>query len=210
MTAPHHPKQLSRKAREHMFRIEIVLDAAQEVFMEQPFAAARIEDIAQRAELSVGTLYNLFESKQEIYKALVSRQQDRYFERINADIDSTDDPVEQLHCYVSAFFAHVVENFAAWRFHVYATAGLSSTLRNELFQEAQEAQASFLRRLTGVCRTGIDSGVFRAGLAPELMALAINSVPDACLSLAFQQNHPKVLELAPGAITAVDRIAGVA
>jgi len=209
MTAPHHPKQLSRKAREHMFRIEIVLDAAQEVFMEQPFASARIEDIAHRAELSVGTLYNLFESKQEIYKALVSRQQDRYFERINADLDSTDDPVEQLHRYVNAFFAHVMENFAAWRFHVYATAGLSSTLRNELFQEAQEAQASFLERLAGVCQAGMDAGVFRSGLAPDLMALAINSVPDSCLSLAFQQNDPNVMELAPGAITAVDRIAGV-
>ena len=158
----------------------------------------------------MGTLYNRCESKQEIYKALVSRQQDRFFERINADLDSTDDPVEQLHRYVHAFFAHVMENFAAWRFHVYATAGLSSTLRNELFQEAQEAQTSFLRRLAGVCRAGMDSGVFRSGLEPELMALAINSVPDACLTLAFQHNDANVLELVPGAITAVDRLAGVA
>ena len=201
---------MSRKAREHMFRIEIVLDAAQEVFMEQPFATARIEDIAARAELSVGTLYNLFESKQEIYKALVSRQQDRFFIRANTALESSDDAVEQVHRFIRVFFEHVAENFSAWRFYVYASAGLSSTLRNELLDEARQGALGFMQNLSGVCAAGIESGVFRPGLEPGMLALAINSVPNACLEMAFQHNDPNVLELIPAATTAVDRIAGVA
>ena len=50
----------------------VVLDAAHEVFMERPFAQVTVEQIAQRAELSVGTLYNLFNSKEQIYKNVIS------------------------------------------------------------------------------------------------------------------------------------------
>ena len=56
-------KRLTRKQREQAFRVHLVLDAAREVFMKKPFAAARIEEIAERAELSVDSLYGLFDSK---------------------------------------------------------------------------------------------------------------------------------------------------
>jgi TetR/AcrR family transcriptional regulator len=201
-------KPVSRRQRERMFRADLVIDAALEVFMESPFVDARMEDIAERAELSVGTLYNLFESKEDIYKATVSRQQDRFFERVNREIDSTNDPVDQTRRFISTFFQHVADNFSAWRFHVYASAGMSATVRNELLEEVQVAQSVFLRRLARICQTGIDRGVFRSGLTAELMAVAINSVPHSCLGVAFQNNDADVMVLVPSAVEAVDRITG--
>lgn len=203
-------KTMSRKERELQFRLDLVLDAALEVFMEQPYAAAKIDDIAERAELSVGTLYNLFDSKQEIYKAMVSRQQDLYFSRAHKELDVQSDPADQIRSVVRVFLVHVSENFKAWRFHVYASAGLSSTIRNELYADARVSMTAFLQRLTGVCATGLESGVFKSGLQPQDMALAINAVSEACTNLAFQKNDPDLQKLMPAAIEAVDRIAGVA
>jgi AcrR family transcriptional regulator len=46
-----------------------IVQAAFEVFSEKGFAAARLEDIAQRAGVSKGALYLYFDNKQDIFEA---------------------------------------------------------------------------------------------------------------------------------------------
>ena len=91
-----------------------------------------------------------------------------------------------------------------------ANAGLSSTVRDELLKEARQGQTAFMQRLTEACSAGVDSGVFRSGLAPHLMALAVISVVESCTNLAFRKNDPDVATLVPSAVLAVHRILGVA
>lgn len=52
-------------------RPEEILDAALEVFGAQGFAGARLEDIARAAGVSKGTLYLYFESKEEMFRAMI-------------------------------------------------------------------------------------------------------------------------------------------
>lgn len=53
-------------------RTQRILDVAFELFRTVGYEAARIEDIALQAELSVGTFYNYFPSKAEILLAMVT------------------------------------------------------------------------------------------------------------------------------------------
>jgi len=54
-------------------RPDEVLDAALELFIENGFAATRVEDIATRAGLSKGAVYLYFPSKESILEGLVRR-----------------------------------------------------------------------------------------------------------------------------------------
>lgn len=54
-------------------RPDEVLDAALDLFIENGFAATRVEDIAKRAGLSKGAVYLYFPSKEAIMEALVKR-----------------------------------------------------------------------------------------------------------------------------------------
>ena len=54
-------------------RPDEVLDAALDLFIEQGFAATRVEDIARRAGLSKGAVYLYFPSKEAILEGLVRR-----------------------------------------------------------------------------------------------------------------------------------------
>ena len=54
-------------------RPDEVLDAALDLFIEQGFAATRVEDIAKRAGLSKGAVYLYFPSKEAILEGLVRR-----------------------------------------------------------------------------------------------------------------------------------------
>jgi AcrR family transcriptional regulator len=48
-----------------------ILDAAEQVLAEQGFHAARMDDIAERVGVSVGTLYNYFKDRQQLLEALM-------------------------------------------------------------------------------------------------------------------------------------------
>jgi TetR/AcrR family transcriptional regulator len=52
-------------------RPDEILDAALDVFGEQGFARARLEDVAQRAGVSKGTLYLYFDSKETLFREMV-------------------------------------------------------------------------------------------------------------------------------------------
>lgn len=51
-----------------------ILDAAEAVFAERGFHGARIQDIAERARIAVGTVYNHFEHKDQVLAALLEER----------------------------------------------------------------------------------------------------------------------------------------
>jgi AcrR family transcriptional regulator len=69
MLAPGQPKFRRRKAD----RPGEILSAAMAVFAEKGFAAARLDEIAARAGISKGALYLYFETKEEIFRAVVEQ-----------------------------------------------------------------------------------------------------------------------------------------
>lgn len=62
-----------RKEREKEQRKEEILDAAQRIFFEKGLLAATMDEIAEAAELSKGTLYLYYSSKEDIYLAVMMR-----------------------------------------------------------------------------------------------------------------------------------------
>ena len=54
-------------------RKDEVLDAALELFTEKGFAATRVDDIAQKAGISKGTIYLYFDSKEALMEGLIER-----------------------------------------------------------------------------------------------------------------------------------------
>jgi AcrR family transcriptional regulator/transposase-like protein len=70
-------------------RVEKILIAAAEVFAEAGFAAATIQQIADRASTAVGSIYQFFPDKLAIFNALFAEHM-RLTERIEADFFAQD------------------------------------------------------------------------------------------------------------------------
>src|ERR1700761_5420340 len=70
--APDRPLRRRDEARA-LFR-NAILDAAEAVFAERGFHGARIQDIAERARIAVGTVYNHFADKDEVLSALLEER----------------------------------------------------------------------------------------------------------------------------------------
>ncbi len=64
---------LERKEREKEHRKEEIVDAAEKIFFEKGLQAATMDEIAEKAELSKGTLYLYYKSKEDLYLAVLMR-----------------------------------------------------------------------------------------------------------------------------------------
>ncbi|MFZ1292192.1 MAG: TetR/AcrR family transcriptional regulator [Melioribacteraceae bacterium] len=62
-----------RKEREKLQRRQEIILAAEKVFFSKGFTNSTMDDIAAEAELSKGTIYLYFKSKEELFKVFVNR-----------------------------------------------------------------------------------------------------------------------------------------
>lgn len=62
-----------RKEREKLKKRELLIDAAEKVFFKKGYENATMDEIAEKAEYSKGTLYLYFKNKEELYIAISTR-----------------------------------------------------------------------------------------------------------------------------------------
>lgn len=72
-----------RRKRERENRKTAILRAARRLFFEKGFKAVTVESIARKAELSKGSIYLYFNSKEEIYAHILLSDIDKFHDRIS-------------------------------------------------------------------------------------------------------------------------------
>ena len=70
-TPIHNAEQAPKRERRKEARPGELLDAALDLFVEKGFSAARVDEVAARAGVSKGTLFLYFQSKEDLFKAVV-------------------------------------------------------------------------------------------------------------------------------------------
>src|SRR6476659_4552209 len=99
------PKFRRRKAE----RPAEIVGAAMAVFAEKGFAAAKLDEIARRAGVSKGAVYLYFETKEDIFRAVVGQAIAPNIAAIRAMVAAHPGPLADLIRAVVGRVAHVVE-----------------------------------------------------------------------------------------------------
>lgn len=145
-----------------------LLDAAVAVFAERG-ADAEIREVAERAGLAVGTVYNHFPSKEDLLTAVVEEAVAQCEAALDAAL-AQPDVVEALHTFVRRSL-HVAERFGS----VMAAAleGHPPAVR----AAARHAhRAAFKRRIADLIRRGIAEGRFRPGVDADVATAMLGGV----------------------------------
>jgi AcrR family transcriptional regulator len=115
------PQRLSRKESQQQTRARL-LEAAAQVFSRRGYYAASIDDVAAEAGFSKGAVYSNFESKEELFLALIEQRFEndaRDFENVGRFLDRTSAPGE-LSGYIQAIAADRTWNLLVIEFFLYA------------------------------------------------------------------------------------------
>jgi AcrR family transcriptional regulator len=101
--------RLPRREREQQ-----LLAIAEQVFVQRGFAAATMDEIAERAGVTKPVVYDHFRSKDALLAACVERGRQELAELTLEAVAGVDDPRELLGRAVRAFFGFVQEREQAW------------------------------------------------------------------------------------------------
>ncbi len=95
------------RARQKADRNRRMLESAATLFHAQGYAAARIEDIAAAADVSVGTFYNYFATKGDVLLAIVSMEVEDVLEQGRAIVANPPrDTAMALQALISGYYDH--------------------------------------------------------------------------------------------------------
>jgi AcrR family transcriptional regulator len=92
-----------------------LLGAAQEVFVQQGYHAAAMDDIADRAGVSKPVLYQHFPSKLELYLALLDQGSADLLDAVRGALASTHDNKQRVEATIAAYFEFVDRDGAPFR-----------------------------------------------------------------------------------------------
>ncbi len=88
---------------------EVLLKTAQKLFARFGFNKTTVDEIASAAHIAKSTLYHHFESKEEIFRAVIEREGKTLAKRIRDAVEMAGTPQEKLRAYVIARMDHLRE-----------------------------------------------------------------------------------------------------
>ena len=137
-----------------------LLDAALDLFVEKGFAATRAEEVAARAGVSKGTLFLYFQSKEELFKAVVRENISGRFTEWNAEFEEFEgDSADMLTYCMNAWWERVGATKASGITKLMMSEAknfpdLAAFYQSEVIQPGQ----TLIRR---ILQRGMDRGEFR-------------------------------------------------
>jgi AcrR family transcriptional regulator len=154
-----------RKELEKQNRKQQILKGAKELFLAKPFGSVTIEDIAQKTELSVGTIYQYFQSKEELFVSLnisgLRRLRDLASEILSDTAISSE---EKILKYKNVMYQTYTEDPVSLRavIHVFledSAYTISQDLLKEITDLGRETQAI----IASIYEEGVRQGQFEEG-----------------------------------------------
>ncbi len=178
-TRPRRPSKLAA-ARRELYRAAI-LDAAEEVFAREGYDAARVQDLAREADLSLTTLYGVFPGKWEIFCAVQERRLGELMAQTLGAGELPKDPFARLRLglesYLRFHMAH--PTFLRLELREQVPWGTTDELRTPIQTRTWRAGLSLM---TQAFQAGMDQGLFVPD-DPELCARTATAMSQVRLAL---------------------------
>ena len=138
-----------QEARRNAYR-QVIIAAAERVFAERGFDAAKIQDIADAVGISVGTIYGVFGSKAELFHVVLTHRLPELLELINKTADNVPTALEKLTEGLHVFVVYMLEHPEYLQLHLREHAwglGPGRALLEQLtaWKNGLELEASILR-----------------------------------------------------------------
>src|SRR5262245_3830820 len=161
-----------RKARERALRGADVLSAARRLFARKGYQRTTMVEIAAAAELALGTLYQLFPSKEAILCRLLEDYVDGLTARVRDAVASTSDPRRQVESVVLAQIAFSEDNADVLRLYLSGWIGYEFTVRQQFGERLDTKYEAYLSLVAAVFRRGSRAGIF-VSAPPRRLAIAL-------------------------------------
>ena len=188
--------KISRKEREYLYHRKEILKTALKLFSEKGFHNVSMNEIAKASEFAVGTLYKFFKNKEDLYRALIVENAQKFHSALMNALKTRGDETVKIRACIEAKIQAFVDNLDFIRLYFAETRGASFNIKAGLDAELKKSYSEYLNKLSDVFKTGIRKKKFRK-IDPYLLAVAIDGMTNAFLReyLDYPEKHAFDAEL---------------
>lgn len=172
------PATSRRRERERDRHRREILEAARKLFVEQGYENTTMLQVARRADFAVGTLYNLFAGKEDLYEALMLEAFRAAHQRIRDGILPPGNAIDRIERVIDATTELFFEYRELSLLFFSRTACPACTQRFTLKGEALALHQENSRLIEEIFRGGIEKGLF-IDLPPRLLAASLQGLSNA-------------------------------
>lgn len=172
-----------------------ILEAAEAVAARDGAGGASLQAVAKEAGIAVGTIYNYFNDKDELFTAVFARRHAELFEATDlAAKNHAKEPFEaQLAAFVRAVFTHFDARRAFLRLAL-EQRGAIPQLAKAKGQGKQSALRQLQERAEHVVRIGVRAKQLRSDDKLDLLATVLVSIVRGVLVLRADSDQPLAAE----------------
>lgn len=144
-------REEARRARTDVYR-QHILEAAEQVFAERGFEAAKVQEISKLAGLSMGTIYAIFPSKNDIFRAILEERAGELLAIVEDVVGREVGPREALHALIEGYIDYFLAHPHLLRMHLRLGSSWAlrpaqgAETRGEHWERIQVLQAEIFRR----------------------------------------------------------------
>jgi AcrR family transcriptional regulator len=152
---------MSLRERKRENTIEMILEAAADVFGTNGYHGASMEDIAKTTGCATATLYGYFRSKEELFTRLITQRMNDYLKGVQDATDQTTGFWEGI----DAYFSHFVEHSKRHEAFNKVLLLVMRTPTAGTHPDPEDANAfneAYLGLVCSIVQRGIDEGILKA------------------------------------------------
>jgi AcrR family transcriptional regulator len=165
-----------RKERERKRRQEQILNAAIELIEARGFESTTMDEIAERAELSKGTLYLYFDDKVALFQAIKKRAltslHTQFLSIIQKDLKGADIVKEMMFCFLNMIRENITFT-KAMLFYRRQDGHGEAAGDNPLSDSCKNLENELLMLIIRGLQIGIQDESIKSALNPKILALQI-------------------------------------
>lgn len=151
---------MTRKEREKIRHKEEILRAALNLFSSKGFHNVSMQDVAGESEFAVGTLYNFFQSKEQLFTELLNDCAEKIYEILWPILQTQLPENEKIRAFIKAHIKLLEDNIEFIKFYV-SEYGTLTTVPVTATEKAEQTKADLYMKLEDIIKSGIRKNIFR-------------------------------------------------
>ncbi len=181
--------RVAKKAKRQRLRPEVrrerLVEAATQVFAQRGFEGARVEQIADAADVSPGLLYRHFEGKQELYTEILQLANRELMDHLTRAAAPAQPTAERVRRGLDAFFTFVEDHRQLWQML------MKDVLEPEIAAIREEVIRTAVHAVATLAAQDYESG---GGMPQEveLEGVAVQIVGAAVSLASWWNDHPEL------------------
>jgi AcrR family transcriptional regulator len=163
-----------RKEREKLQRRQEIISAAESVFFSQGYENSTMDDVAKKVELSKGTLYLYFNSKEELLLVIVKKAFIKLYELFEEHTEKENDGLCKIRATGEAFirfFFEYEDYYNIIKYHHNQPGFFKQDC--EICEEIKKLKLTNHNFMVEILEGGIQDGSIRKNLDPSMTALLL-------------------------------------